>query len=397
MNPPDFYRRFELDDSIVRETGFNPYYCSMQSGLSDPVRIEGRDFVDLASNNYLGLAADSRVTSAITEAVEQYGASMCGTPIATGCHELYRSLERKLAAFLGLEDAVILPSAYQANNAVFGVVAGKEDVIFIDHFAHSSLVQGARAAGCRIRPFLHNDPDHLRSILGKLKDARQAFVVTESVFSTEGSIAPFREIIDICIEYRAIPVVDDSHGIGVIGSRGHGVLDHFDIGGFTGIYTASLGKALANAGGVIAGRKVLIDHLRYYCPHLIYSTAVTPGTLAGVDAVLGIVESEFARIGARMRENRHRIRHALISAGFAVIPGDAPINAIEAGTSVHTIRLAKAFFAERILTTPFIHPSVPPDDGRLRLIAGAHLCEESLHTVQEAIPRIARQCFADAG
>jgi len=397
MNPADFYRRFELDDSIVRETGFNPYYCSIQSGLSDPVRVDGRDFVDLASNNYLGLAADPRVICAVAGAVERYGASMCGTPIATGCHELYRNLERKLAAFLGLEDAVILPSAYQANNAVFGVVAGKEDVILIDHFAHSSLVQGARAAGCRIRPFLHNDPDHLRSILGKLKDVRQAFVVTESVFSTEGSIAPFRDIIEMCIEYRAIPIIDDSHGIGVIGMRGGGVLDHFDIAGFDGVYTASLGKALANSGGVIAGRKVLIDHLRYYCPHLIYSTAVTPGTLEGVGAVLGIIETEFDRIGARMRENRDRIRHALTSAGFAVIPGDAPINSIEAGNSIRTIRLAKAFFEERILTTPFIHPSVPLDDGRLRLIAGAHLSEQSLRTVLEAIPRIARQYFAAAG
>jgi len=396
MSPADFYRRFELDDSIVRETGFNPYYCSIQSGLSDPVRVDGRDFVDLASNNYLGLAADARVTRAVMMAVERYGASMCGTPIATGCHELYRDLERKIASFLGLEDAVILPSAYQANNAVFGVVAGKEDVILIDHFAHSSLVQGARAAGCTIRPFLHNDPAHLRSILGKRKDARQAFVVTESVFSTEGSIAPFRDIIEICREHRAVPVIDDSHGIGVIGGGGRGVLDHFGIRDYDGIYTASLGKALANAGGVIAGRKLLIDHLRYFCPHLIYSTALTPGVLAGVGAVLGIVETEFGRIGAKMRDNRDCIRNALIAAGFAVVPGEAPINAIEAGSAVRTIRLAKAFFEERILTTPFIHPSVPVDDGRLRLIAGAHLGEASITKVLDAIPRIARLFFGTA-
>lgn len=389
MSPGEFYRRMKLDDSLVQQTGFNPYYCHIQSDLGDPIRIDGQDYTNLASNNYLGLASDPRVKKAVVQAIEKYGASLCGTPIATGCIDLFHRLEKKAAAFVGLEDAVILPSGYQANNGIFTAVAGKEDVILIDHYAHSSLIEGAKAVGCKIRPFLHNDPEHVKSILGKLKGFRQAFVVTESVFSTEGSIAPFREIADACKTFQAIPVVDDSHGIGVIGKTGRGVLEHFGLNEYSGLYTASFGKAIANAGGIIAGNQTVIDHLRYYCPHLIYSTALTPGILAGIEQVLEIIATEFESLSRRMWEYRERIRRALQAAGFSLVSGQAPINSIIAGSPARTFLLAKEFFRNHILTTPFVFPSVPLNEGRVRLIAGANLREESIKSVLAAIPVIA--------
>lgn len=388
----DFHKRLKLDESLVEKTGFNPYYCHLQSGLSDPVRIEQRDFINLASNNYLGLADDPRVKKAVVGAVQKYGASLCGTPIATGCTDLFQSLEKKLAVFVGLEDAILLPSGYQANNGIFSAIAGKEDVIVIDHFAHSSLLQGARAVGCKIRPFLHNNPEHLHGILKNLKDnpkgARQVFVVTESVFSTEGSIAPFSDIIDLCRKYQAVPVIDDSHGIGVLGKNGRGILEHAGLGGYFGLYTASLGKALANAGGMIAGNPTVINHLRYYCPHLVYSTALTPGVLAGVEAVLDIMAAEFPAISRKMWEYKTRISKGLHAAGFSVVTGEAPINSIETGSSEKTFLLAKLFYENQILATPFVFPSVPMNDGRLRLIAGANLTETTMGRVVNCFPNI---------
>ncbi len=385
-----FYDRLRLDEGLVREAEFNPYYRHLQSWLGDPVRIDGRDFLNLAANDYLGLACDPRVGQAITAGVSRYGASLCGTPIATGCVDLLRALEERLAAFVGLEDGVVLPSCYQANNGLFTAVAGRDDVILIDHFAHSSLIEGARAVGCKIRPFRHNDPGHLESLLGKVRGHRQAFVVTESVFSTEGSIAPLGAIVELCDRFGAVPVVDDSHGIGVLGANGRGVLEHFGQTGFPGIYTASLGKALANAGGLIAGRRALIDHLRYYCPHLVYSTALPPGVAAGVGAVLDIIGTEFPARRRRLWEHRDTLRQGLAAVGFTVLSGEAPINSILAGTPVQTIRLAREFYAAGLLTTPFVHPSVPLNEGRVRLIAGAGLPPARLKAAVEALPTIAK-------
>lgn len=384
----EFYQRFQLDESIVRETGFNPYYCQIESALGDPIIVQGKEFINLAANNYLGLANDPRVKEAVIKGVRKYGASLCGTPIATGYIDLFKTVEQKLARFIGLEDAIILPSGYQANNGVFPTVAGKEDLIIVDHFAHSSLLQGIKTVGCKIKPFLHNNLEHLKDVLTRSKGYRQVFVVTESVFSTEGSIAPFKEIVDLCAKYDAVPVIDDSHGIGVIGKTGSGILEHQNIIVYQGIYTASLGKALANAGGVIAGKKSLIDHLRYYCSHLVYSTALTPGVLAGVAEVLDIIAAEFPTISNRMWQYRHTIRESLIIAGLKVASGEAPINSIIAGNSKDTILLAKKFYEKGILTTPFIAPSVPANEGRVRLIAGANLKEESINQVVKIIKEI---------
>lgn len=381
----------KLDIRLAEQTGFNPYYREIQSGLSDPVLVDGKNFINLASNNYLGLAADERVKEAAIEAIEKYGVSLCGTPIATGYIDLFKILEEKLASFIGLESSIIFPSCYQANNGLFAAVAGKEDLIVVDHYAHSSLVQGARAAGCRIRPFLHNNLDHLSGVLEKSAKYRQIFIVTESVFSTDGSIAPLKEIIDLSAKYHAIPVVDDSHGIGTIGKRGRGILEECGITDFQGIYTASLGKALANMGGIISGKKELIDYLRYYCPHLVYSTAVPPAVLGGVSKVLDIIEEDFEKISFKMRKYKSLLTQCLVTAGFKLAEGKAPITSICTGRDEDTVILAKRFYEHQVLTTPFIFPSVPANEGKVRLIAGANLGEETINQVLEIVKKIGCQ------
>lgn len=360
----------KLDRSLIEEIGFNPYYQMM----------DGKQYVDLASNNYLGLAGDDRVKSAAIQAIREYGVSMCGTPIATGYTALFQRVEQRLSEFTGLEEAILFPSCYQANNGLFANLVKKEDIILFDRLAHSSLIQGIRAVGCKIQPFLHNDMNHLQTILDRTR-GRKIFVVTESVFSTEGSIAPLDEIIKLCDQYGAMPMVDDSHGIGVLGSQGGGILKHFQIRDFKGIYTASLGKALVGSGGMIAGRGEVIEYLRYYCPHLIYSTAVTPATLGGIDGVLDVLADEFRERSARMWKYKSLIENAV----DGLIPGEAPVNAILTGEAKKTIRLAKLLFERNILSTPFIEPSVPANQGVVRLIAGAGLTGDQVQAAIDAI------------
>lgn len=383
----DFYKRISIDESLVEKSGFNPYYIEINSGLEERVLIEGKEMINLASNNYLGLAADSRVKQAVIEAVEKYGASLCGTPIATGYIDLYKNMEQKLSEFVGLEDTIILPSCYQANNGLFVAIAGKEDLIVVDRFAHSSLIQGIKAVGCKIRPFLHNNLEHLEEILKRSSGYRQMFVVTESVFSTDGSIAPFNHMVELCQKYHAVPIIDDSHGIGVLGSSGKGILEEQNITNYRGIYTASLGKALANAGGIISGEKALIQYLKYYCPHLVYSTALPPSVLAGIEKVLDIMDSEYGLIKSRLELYKEMIYQSLKEAGLDVVESLAPINSIKTGSKENTFAVAKRLFENKILSTPFIEPSVSVNEGRVRLIAGPNL---SIQTIEEAVSIIKR-------
>jgi 7-keto-8-aminopelargonate synthetase-like enzyme len=227
--------------------------------------------------------------------------------------------------------------------------------------------------------------EHLKRQLAATAGFRQVFVVTESVFSTEGSIAPLGEIVELCGPYDAIPVVDDSHGIGVLGKTGRGILEEKAIADYPGIYTASLGKALGNAGGMIAGKHLLVDALRYGCPGLIYSTALSPGCAGGVISALEIIRNEFGRLGATMWDNHRRLLEILRRRKFDLRSGPAPIAAIHGGSDENTISLAREFFQHRILTTPFVPPSVPDGKGVLRLILGAKLEEGGLKELMRAM------------
>ena len=388
MNPAYFYQRFTLDLTLVEKAAFNPYYPVITSGLEETVDIGGNRYIDLASNNYLGLANDARLKKVCHEALDHYGASMCATPVASGYTDLYSRLERKLSAFTGLEASLIYPSCYQANNGLFPAIAGREDIVLVDRNAHSSLIEGVKASGCKIWPFVHNDMQHLEKVLKKVKKYRQIFVVTESVFSTEGAIAPVREIIDLCEKYGALPVIDDSHGIGVLGEQGKGILEHEGITSFNGIYTASLGKAIANAGGVISGKKSLIEYLRYYSSHLVYSTALLPVAMAGIEQVLEIMKDEFVHIKKRMWSNAAALAEALKNKGFDLCDSMTPIVSIKSGKSLETLLMSREFYHHKILTTPFIYPSVAINEGRIRLIAGANLTEESIERVKGVVKKM---------
>lgn len=394
MKNVDFYNRFELDLGLVETARHNPYYHKVQSELSDEIVMEEERYIDLASNNYLGIANHPLLKLACINAIEKYGSSLCATPVASGYSDLHHRVEQKISEFTGTEQTLIYPSCYQANLGLFNAIANSEDVILVDRCAHSSLLEGIKSSGCKISPFKHNDMNYLEMLLKNnvetlhvtsLRKYRTIFVVTESVFSTEGTIASFKEINDLCLKYDAIPIVDDSHGIGVLGANGHGILEYAGISDYQGIYTASLGKALANIGGVICGKKSLMQWMQYYSSNLVYSTAILPSALAGIEAVLEIIQTDFPELSKRMWNAKRRIEAALISAGFDLTSGKAPITSIKSGNSLETIQLSKAFWDNRIMTTAFVYPSVPQNEGRIRLIAGANMREETLQRAEEAI------------
>ena len=381
MEYASFYNKHQLDDDIIRRTGFNPYYIELQSGLDESIVINQEEYIDLASNNYLGIANDKRLKNAAIDAINKYGVSLCATPIAAGYSDLYSEVSDILSNFTGLESSIIYPSCYQANNGLFSAIANKEDIILIDQYAHSSLIEGARAVGCKLRPFLHNNLASLEKNLKHSSRHQQKFVVTESVFSTEGSIAPFGSIIDLCNKYEALPIIDDSHGIGVLGTMGKGILEHEGITNYEGIYTASLGKSIANMGGVVSGKKSIIDYLKYYSSHLVYSTALPPHILAGIKASIKIIESDFKMLSKQLWNHFHTLRDGLMGKGFDLVTAEAPIVSVRTGSAEDTILFAKKLFANKILSTPFVNPSVPKNKGVVRLIAGANFKDSTIERI----------------
>jgi len=380
--------RVEYDDSCIRNTGFNPYYLTISSEQKDPLIVNGRKMINLATNNYLGLSNDERIKESYINAIKRYGVSMNATPIAGGYTDLFEATREKLSAFIGLEDILVYPSCYQANNGIFQTVARKDDLILFDRYAHSSLIQGIRSVGCKCLPFKHNDTEFLEYLLIKNTGYSKVFVVTESVFSTEGTIAPFKEIYGLCQKYNAVPVIDDSHGIGVIGINGKGILSHCGINNYDGIYTTSMGKAMSNNCGVIGGKHDLIKYLSFFSSHLVYSTSVSPSVLAGINITIDIVLDEFNERYKKIYSYSSIIKQSCQENGINVSDSEAPINSLIGGNSEGTIYLAKQLFQNDILSTAFVYPSVPKNDGRVRLIAGANLEESTIDNVRTIIKKI---------
>jgi glycine C-acetyltransferase len=199
------------------------------------------------------------------------------------------------------------------------------------------------------------------------------------------------ELIDLCVKHDAVPVIDDSHGIGVLGKTGRGIMEEKNVKDFRGIYTASLGKALANSGGIVCGKKEIIDYLKYYCSHLVYSTALPPPVLGGINRVIDIIKEEFEVISRKIWKYKNLITECLKDSGFDVVKGQAPITSIAAGTADNTILLAKRLFENNILSTPFVEPSVPVNEGKVRLIAGANLKETSIERALHTFKKIAKR------
>ncbi|MCD4818992.1 MAG: pyridoxal phosphate-dependent aminotransferase family protein [Candidatus Cloacimonetes bacterium] len=386
-----FAFNFVDEVELVKMIKFNPYYQKISSGANLYAEISGEKYLNLASNNYLALANDSRIIKAMKKALDKYGASMCGTPVACGNVDIYESSAEFVSNFLGLEDTIFYPSCYQANIAIINSLVKPSDVVFVDRFAHSSLIEGIRSTDCKIKPFKHNDVKYLEKLIKNSKTFENKFVVTESVFSTEGSIAPFDKIYDLCLKYDCVPIVDDSHGIGVIGKTGKGILEEKAIENYKGIYTASTGKALGISGGIVSGRNNIIEFLRYNSSSLIYSTALPPVLIAGTIKALEIIGNEGEKLVQKLAQNKKIIYEKLQKNGFNLTKSDASICSIITGSNERTFKVCKSLFDKKILTTPFIYPSVSKNKGVIRMIPRIDLEKVQMDYIVDSFNKIKQQ------
>lgn len=376
-----FVHGFVEEDKLVHKLKFNPYYQKIDSGADLYVTINGEKYLNLASNNYLAFAKHTEIIAEMKRALDKYGASMCGTPVACGKVDIYQKATEDISKFLGLEDAVLYPSCYQANGALIRALVKPDDVVFVDRNAHSSIIEGIRATGCKIKPFKHNSVEYLSDLIKKSNGFSNRFVATESVFSTEGSIAPFDEIYKLALENDVVPIIDDSHGIGVIGKSGKGILEEKNIKNFKGIYTASTGKAIGVSGGFVSSSYPIIEFLRYSSPGLLYSTALAPTLIAGIIKALEIITRDGEALIRTLSENKNYLYENLHKHKFPLIQSEANICSLMTGSNENTFRICNALFEAKILSTAFIYPSVAQNKGLIRMIPRVDLKKDQMDRV----------------
>ncbi|MQA27450.1 MAG: glycine C-acetyltransferase [Micromonosporaceae bacterium] len=334
---------------------------------------DGGEVLNFCANNYLGLADHPEVIAAAQEALDERGFGMASVRFICGTQDVHKRLERKLADFLGTDDAILYSSCFDANGGTFEVLLGEQDAVISDALNHASIIDGIRLCKARRLRYANRDMAELEARLKEAADARRRLIVTDGVFSMDGYFAPLDEICDLAERHDALVMVDDSHAVGFVGEHGrgtpelHGVTDRVDI------VTGTLGKALGGAsGGYVAARAEIVELLRQRSRPYLFSNSVAPAIVAASLQVLDLL-SESGELRERLRENTALFRSKMTSAGFDVLPGEHPITPVMIGDAAQASALADALLARGIYVIGFSYPVVPKGQARIRVqLSAAH-------------------------
>lgn len=349
----------------IREKGLYRELRHIETAQSPRVTMEGKDFILLGSNNYLGLCEDDRLKKAAIDAINKYGVGSGGSRLTTGGYDLHSELEKKIASFKGAEASLVFNTGYMANVGIITALCDKSWVIFCDRLNHASIIDGCRLSGAKLIRYKHCDMNNLLEKVTKYK-GRNNLIVTDGVFSMDGDIAPLSDIVKIAKEHNIMTMVDDAHATGVLGKNGSGTPSYFGIDNEIDIMMGTLSKAVASEGGYVAGSKNLIDYLKNRARSFIYSTALSPATIAVSIKALEIIEMDEERRIKLLKLSKW-FQHELKIAGFHVIETKTPIISIMVGTADKAVDFNKSLLEEGIYIPAIRPPSVPEGTSRLRV------------------------------
>src|SRR5437660_175845 len=358
----------------------------LKSPQGPVVEVEGKgEVIMLTSNNYLGLADHPAIIEAAEKAERDYGYGLASVRFICGTQTIHRQLEGKIAEFFGTEDTILYGSCWNANEGLFQTIALEHDAIISDELNHASIIDGIRLAKARKERYKNRDMNDLRRALDATKGARNKVVMTDGVFSMEGSLAPLPEMVSIAREHGAFLVVDDSHGTGVLGKRGRGTPEELGVFGKIDAYTSTLGKALGGShGGFTTGPKVLVDYLRQKSRPYLFSNTLPPAVVMGSLAAIDLLDNDPSFI-TRLRENTAYFRSRLTERGVKVREGIHPIVPILIGDTAKAIAMSAELLRRGIYVSGFGFPVVPQGAARLRCQISAAHTREHLDRAIEAI------------
>ena len=363
----------------------------VEGGTSGRVRVDGHEALLLCSNNYLGLAEHPALKRGAQRAVERWGCSSGASRLVSGTMELHTILEERLASFKGSEAALIFNSGYAANTGIISALVGRGDVIFSDRLNHASIVDGALLSRATLVRYPHNDPAALRRSLERHPAKGRRLIVTDGVFSMDGDLARLTELVAIKQEFDALLMVDDAHGVGVLGETGRGSAELCGVTAKIDIQMGTLGKGLGSFGASAAASRELIDWLVNSARSLIFSTSLPPAVLAASLAALEIVESpEGGELRRRLAENSRFFRDSLRSAGFDTLGSESQIVPLLVGDAGETMTFSRRLLEEGLFVQGIRPPTVPVGASRLRCTLMATHTREELEQAVESIVRVGR-------
>jgi glycine C-acetyltransferase len=361
----------ELDE--IRAAGLWKDERIVQGPQGARVPVGGREVLNFCANNYLGLASDPALVRAAQEGLARWGFGLASVRFICGTQTIHKELEAAIARFLGMEDAVLYTSCFDANGGLFETLLDEPDVVISDALNHASIIDGIRLCRARRERYAHGDMADLERILRATAPARTRLIVTDGVFSMDGDVAPLAAICDLADRYAALVAVDDSHATGFFGATGRGTPEHCGVAGRVDVITSTLGKALGGAsGGFTAGRAEIAALLRQRARPYLFSNTLPPALVSAGLAGLRLL-SESTERRDRLAANTRWFRRAMTAAGFGLRPGEHPIVPIMLGDARLAQQMAADLFDEGIYVVGFSYPVVPRDQARIRVqISAAH-------------------------
>lgn len=368
--------------------GIYPYFRVIESAQDPEVIMNGRRMIMIGSNNYLGLTNHPKVKEAAIEAVKKYGSGCAGSRFLNGTLDIHVDLENKLARFMRKETALVFSTGFQVNLGVISALIGKDDAVIIDKMDHASIIDGCRLSYGEVKKFKHNDMADLKRVLEDNED-RGKLIVVDGVFSMEGDIANLPAIVELAKKYGSRVMVDDAHGIGVLGKTGRGTAEHFGLEKEVDLLMGTYSKSLASIGGFIAGSENIIHYIKHFARSLIFSASPPPASIAAVSAALDIIENEPER-RERLWKNTRRMLKGFRELGFEIGPSETPIIPIIVEENDIAFKMAMMLQEEGVFANVAVSPAVPNGRALIRTSYMATHTDKHLDIVLNAFEKIGR-------
>ena len=383
-------KRLQAELDGIREAGLWKGERVVEGPQGAHVPVDGREVLNFCANNYLGLAGDPTLVRAAQDGLARWGLGLASVRFICGTQTIHKDLEAAIAGFLGMEDAVLYTSCFDANGGLFETLLDEPDVVISDALNHASIIDGVRLCRAQRQRYAHGDMDELEQILKAASAARTRLIATDGVFSMDGDVAPLGPICDLAERYDALVMVDDSHATGFFGPTGRGTPEHCGVAGRVDIVTSTLGKALGGAsGGFTAGRAEVVALLRQRSRPYLFSNTLPPALVCSALAGLALLSRSTA-LRDRLAANTRWFRQAMTAAGFGLRPGEHPIVPIMLGDARLAHRMAADLFDEGIYVVGFSYPVVPRDKARIRVQVSAAHTEGDLERAVAAFVKVGR-------
>ena len=374
---------------IARERGIYPYFHELESRQDVEVVMEGKRRIMLGSNNYLGLTVHPRVVEAGVQALREYGSGCSGSRFLNGTLTLHTSLERELADFLGKEAVMTFSTGFQSNLGIISAICGKNDYVICDRENHASIYDGCKLSYATMLRYRHNDMEHLEKCLQRVPDTAGILIVTDGVFSMGGDIANLPEIVRLAKAYGARVMVDDAHGLGVLGNGGRGTADYFGLADDVDIIMGTFSKSLASIGGFMAASERVVDYVRHVSRPYIFCASIPPASAATAREALRILREQ-PELPARLHALSMYMRRGLKSRGIAIRDSETPIIPIYTYELFTTLETAKALYDEGVYVNPVLPPATPATECLLRTSYMATHTEALLDEALDVIERVVK-------